>query len=371
MLRKFFKYGLLIFSLCVAALQALCHFIPQFNPFEYPVVGLLAYMVPVLAVLNIGFIVLWLFTKKYAFMIIPTLALLSCWNIIRVQVGAHPFNTKTQADSVNSFTIMSYNVRLLDLYNWSGRKETRQDMLNFFQSRNADILCLQEFYSGNDSVGINNIRDIQRFGNYPYYANCVMNSNKRGIWGSIVFSKYPIIRNENHDIDIHGDNLLQQVEIRKAKDTITVFNVHLKSNRFNNNESDLVNSSGLPKWDQDTKKTTQSIYKKIERSTIKRGLEAALVSAKVAEEKHHTVVCGDLNDIPGSYTYFKVKNNLKDLFLTKGFGLGATYNKMIPLLRIDYIFYDSDLLVHDYERIQQAYSDHYPVWGQFSIPSTL
>lgn len=366
MFRKLVKYGFLILSVSFALMQSLCRLIPSLNPFEFSIVGIMPYIVPILTAINIFFIFFWLFTKKYYFILIPVVAIFLSWNVLSVLIAGHPFSSSSKNDHKHAFRIMSYNVRLLDLYNWSGRKETRSEMLSFFKQENADVLCLQEFYSGNDSVGKNNIKDIQAQG-YPYVASCVMNENKRGIWGSVVFSKFPIVTRKNHDIDVEGGNLLQEVGIKKGSDTFTVFNVHLKSNKFTSSESDLVGKKELPEWDEKTKAQTKSIYDKLENSTKNRGLEAKIVGDKIQKNKYPVIVCGDLNDIPGSYAYFKLRTNLKDLFLEKGFGLGATYNKVIPVLRIDYIFFDPRFNVLDYQKPTEEYSDHFPVIGQFEL----
>lgn len=366
MFRKLVKYGFLIVSITFAVVQACCRLIPSLNPFEFSIVGVMPYAVPILTVINLVFLVFWFITKKYYFMLIPGIAILISWNVLSVLIGGHPFASSEKTTAKQSFTVMSYNVRLLDLYNWSGKKDTRKNMLDFFKKQSPDILCLQEFYSGNDSVGKNNIKDIQAQG-YPYVANCVMNENKRGTWGSVVFSKLPIVHRENHDIDVVGGNLLQEVGIRLGKDTFTVFNVHLKSNKFSSTESELVEKKEIPSWDDKTKAQTKSIYDKLEKSSVNRGLEAELIGDKIQRNKFPVIVCGDLNDIPGSYAYFKLRHNLRDLFLEKGFGFGATYNKIIPVLRIDYIFFDPSFEVFDYQKPEEAYSDHFPIVGRFGL----
>lgn len=367
MVRKIVKYGFLLVSLAVACVLAFCRLIPSLNPFEFRFVGILTYLVPIFTLFNLFFIVFWFLTKKYYFILIPVLAIMCCWNIISVMFGGHIWRSKKAETPDHHFSVMSYNVRLLDLYHWSGEKDTRKKMIDFIKQTQADVLCLQEFYSGGSQKGVNNIKDIQTQCGYPYYADCVMNSNKRGIWGSIIFSRLPIVWHKNHDIDVEGSNLLQEVCLTHKKDTFTVYNIHLKSNKFTSDESDLVGSKEVPVWNQSTKAVTKAIYNKLEKSSMNRGLEADLVSAKVSKSKYPAIVCGDLNDIPGSYTYFKMRNSMKDLFLSEGFGLGATYNKGIPLLRIDYIFYDPQLSVMDYKKFNTHFSDHYPILGTFSL----
>jgi endonuclease/exonuclease/phosphatase family metal-dependent hydrolase len=366
-LRKFLKYSFLIGCIVNALLLSICRVIPNINPFEQSIIGILSFLTPVFAVINFAFILFWIFTKKFWFVSIPLVAFFLSWGVVSVTVGGHfwPSNELKQNDS--SFTLMSYNVRLLDLYNWSGDKSTRKKMLDFIKEKKSSVLCLQEFYSGNDSVGIDNIKAISDSCNYPYYAECAINENKRGKWGSIIFSKLPIVKSINHDIDVAGSNLLQEVQLKFKNDTFSIFNVHLKSNKFSSQETDLVANGSSNSWDEKTKQETKSIYSKLEKSSINRGLESSLVSRIIKKNKYPSIVCGDLNEIASSYVYFKIRGNKKDAFLEKGLGFGATYNKFIPLLRIDYLFHDEKINLLGFEKLIVPYSDHYPLFANFSM----
>ena len=72
-------------------------------------------------------------------------------------------------------------------------------------------------------------------------------------------------------------------------------------------------------------------------------------------------VCGDFNDNPMSYSYYRLTRGRKDSFVEAGEGFGATFARMWPLLRIDYILLPDrfNALEHKCPRI--GFSDHYPV----------
>lgn len=360
-MRKFIKYSILFSCVLFALLLAFCKTIPNLNPYEQSFTGILGLAVPILTVANIIFLICWLLFRKYLFVLIPLFALIFSWRIYSVTVAGHFFKKQQFEKTMGTFTLMSYNVRLLDLYGWSGKKNTREQMIDFFAEQNPDILCLQEFYTGNDSVGKDNIRDIMLKCKYKYFATCNINENRRGKWGNIIFSHFPILHSQNHDIDVYGSNLLQQVDILHHRDTISLFNIHLKSNRFSAEESDLIVKNEEVKLDEATTNKTKEIYLKLEKNAINRGLEAALVSKIISANKHKSIVCGDLNDIPSSYTYFKIRNQLKDAFLENGFGFGSTFITRIPVLRIDYIFYTKTINILGFKRIKAKFSDHYPI----------
>jgi len=350
-----------------AALLAATRLIPVSSPYNYNFLALLGLITPILALIQFFFIVFWLFSRKFLFILLPLTAIWISWPVFSVCIGGN-FNTRQDFSAAkNRFTVMSYNVRLLDLYHWSPDKETRNKIIQFLKEKNASVLCLQEFYSNNDSLGVNNIKAIKEACHYEYLAECNMHVSKRGKWGSIIFSHLPIINPQNFDIDIAGSNLLQRADIAFEHDTFSVFNVHLKSNRFNKDEAALVNKDKIPDFNDSTIVQSKSIFQKLEDNAVNRGLEADIISNIISQNDKPAVVCGDLNDIPSSYVYFKIRDSLKDAFLEKGYGLGKTYRNTIPVLRIDFLFHHSDIAIHGYEKLNVPYSDHEPLIANFSI----
>ena len=79
-----------------------------------------------------------------------------------------------------------------------------------------------------------------------------------------------------------------------------------------------------------------------------------------------SVVLGDFNDNPLSYTYFRLLRGRKDSFVQAGKGFGATYRALWPLLRIDYILYPQDLEAVTYRMPKARFSDHYPIIATYS-----
>jgi endonuclease/exonuclease/phosphatase family metal-dependent hydrolase len=80
------------------------------------------------------------------------------------------------------------------------------------------------------------------------------------------------------------------------------------------------------------------------------------------------ILCGDFNDIPTSYAYFTVKQQLSDAFLAKGWGFGQTFKKIFPTLRIDQVFYDPSMLkAVGYRKYRTPLVDHYPQFANFVV----
>ena len=101
---------------------------------------------------------------------------------------------------------------------------------------------------------------------------------------------------------------------------------------------------------------------------MQRASEADKAAAIIAKSPHPVLICGDFNDLPGSYTYTQFRGDLKDAFVEKGWGFGRTYNLISPTLRIDYIFYDPAVLrIKSYSSPRTELSDHNPVIVNFEI----
>jgi len=366
-LRKFLKYSLLLVNIFFALLLASTKLIPFSNPYEYSILGLLGLFTPVLVLINVIFMFVWLFSRKFLFILLPVSVIWFSWNVFSVFFATNYQAVQDFSKTKDKFTVMSYNVRLLDLYHWNKDKNTRKKIISFFKEKNPSILCLQEFYSNNDAVGVNNIRAIQYSCHYEYVAECNMHVTKRGKWGNIIFSHLPIVNTKNYQVDVQGNNLLQKADIVFNKDTFSIFNLHLKSNRFSKKEADLVNKEELPDLTDSMIEQSKSIFLKLQDNAVNRGLEADLVASILSQNNKPLILCGDLNDIPSSYVYFTIKDTLRDSFLEKGFGLGKTYRNTIPMLRIDYIFHDKRLGLQGFEKFDVPYSDHEPLMANFTI----
>lgn len=86
------------------------------------------------------------------------------------------------------------------------------------------------------------------------------------------------------------------------------------------------------------------------------------------DSPYPVILCGDFNDIPNSFTYFKIKGDYNDAFLKSGFGIGRTFASLSPTLRIDFILADKKLRVSQFKKTKLYYSDHYPLVADFILP---
>jgi endonuclease/exonuclease/phosphatase family metal-dependent hydrolase len=140
---------------------------------------------------------------------------------------------------------------------------------------------------------------------------------------------------------------------------IRIFSTHLQSNRVGQEEYVHVTSR---RGDKDSVLiASKTIARKLRDAYKFRSEQADKVAAALDASPHPEILAGDFNDIPNSYTYFRLSKNRLDAFQEKGWGLGRTFSHISPTLRIDYILADKQFDVLQYKRKLLPFSDHYPI----------
>jgi endonuclease/exonuclease/phosphatase family metal-dependent hydrolase len=106
---------------------------------------------------------------------------------------------------------------------------------------------------------------------------------------------------------------------------------------------------------------------KMKRSITRRPKQVDQVFNDIENCPVDSFVCGDFNDNPMSYTYYRMTRGRKDAFIEAGDGFGATFATLWPVLRIDYVLFPEkfNAVSHDIPRV--PYSDHYPVITEIKL----
>ncbi len=368
--RIFTSRVLWLINIAVALMLVCTKFIPLISPAKLYAMGLLGLTTPFIAGINILFVLLWVFFRKWWRTLLSITAIIIAWQVFSVGFAGTLVPNKLPKVHEKTYSILSYNVRLFDLYKWSESSNTREKIIGYLHQKNADILCLQEIFSNDaDSKGIRNVTTIATTMGYKYFARNINFNTKRGYFGDIIFSKYPILQSESFNLDTSlTTHKFQYADIILGyQDTIRVFNLHLQSVKFSSEETVALNA-------QKTKEIKKNISKgkliisKLGISYKKRSAQAEIVREQIESSPYPAIVCGDFNDIPSSYTYFKVRGSMQDAFLKKGFGLGRTYTGISPILRIDYLFFNENKFkILALEKDKVYYSDHFPIKVWFGV----
>ena len=146
------------------------------------------------------------------------------------------------------------------------------------------------------------------------------------------------------------------IDIKVNNDTLRIFTTHLQSFGFNN--SDYAEMNKIKQRDEQSIEASKNIFIKMKAAFTNRGSQADIVHAQTDSVFHRSIICGDFNDVPTSYTYFHIRGNRQDAFLNNGLGVGKTYNSLAPMLRIDYILPDTSFAIKQFAMVDENLSDH-------------
>ena len=322
----------------------------------------LGYLVNVF--INFLFVIYWLFTNKKIFSLFSLIVIIAGINIL---LGFVQYNVKTappQAVKNDSrfVKIMSYNVRLFDLYNWWHNLETRSKMFNLITDEAPDICCFQEFYHS-EKGDFHNLDTLTQFMNaknaHVEYTISLRNTDH---WGIATFTKYPIVNKGS--IQFPGrvfNNSCIYTDIKIHDDTIRVYNIHLQSINFLKKDYYFMDSIIVKDKDEEIK-GSKRILKLLKNAYIKRAKQIDQVADHIKNSPYPVIICGDFNDPPSSYAYHILSHNLNDAFRESGRGTGQTYiGGTVPSFRIDYIFHDKKFHAYQFTTLNKRYSDHRPI----------
>ncbi|UPT67771.1 MAG: hypothetical protein M0D57_03640 [Sphingobacteriales bacterium JAD_PAG50586_3] len=158
----------IMFFLNIAAACALllAYLAARYSPADYWLLAFFALGYPVILLVNILFVVYWAVTLRPQ-VLISLIAILIGFrtfdNFYHIQFFSNKRTMAELAEQPDSvYKIMSYNVRLFDLYNWNNNTKTRDQIFSLLDEESPDIVCFQEFYY-EDQKDFNSLDTMQSF----------------------------------------------------------------------------------------------------------------------------------------------------------------------------------------------------------------
>lgn len=354
--RRFIKVSFLVLNIifCVAFILACC--VPLLNPESWWFMSFLGLALPYLALALVLWTILWWFIRP-KFSLIPIITLLIGYKQVGVLFAMNPPAAFEVKKETNTLRVANWNVRsfLGISTNKEKRKRSRDEIADALKRLNADVICLQEFNHSYANPYLNNFSLFSKEYPYHYFAKDFKRDNGTYASGCIIFSRLPIIDSGKTKYPGKFAESLIHADIVKGSDTIRIYNTHLLSFRFNSTDYEGMERM---KDDPEAIAASKTLLRKMKHAFTRRGQQANLAKNDISSSPYPSVLTGDFNDVPNSYTYFTLRGVRKDAFLQKGLGIGRTYLSLAPTLRIDYILPDREFDVLQFDMVDENLSDH-------------
>jgi endonuclease/exonuclease/phosphatase (EEP) superfamily protein YafD len=366
-LRNFLKH--LVFYLNVlAAFALLLSYASTFiSPAKIWVLAFFGLAYPYILLVNAVFMLFWIIRLKKAFLI-SFLVIVAGINHLNAFLPMRLWKDTlidTRPAGPAQIKILSFNVRLFNIYEWIDKPGTNKAIVKFIKSERPDIICLQEFYTGpRDDYRPERMKKFFEWTPYSYIHYACKNRNGTG-YGIATYSRYPIIGQGTISF-AKTTNETIYTDLLVNRDTIRIYNNHLQSVQLQRKNYDFLDTLRLRYNDEDVKEI-MDISSRLKNAYIKRSSQVEAISEHISSSPYPVIVCGDFNDTPVSYSYRMMRKGLKDAFLSSGKGTGSTYKGIFPYFRIDYIFHDPNFTPLIFEKVEADLSDHYPILCIFEL----
>ena len=206
---------------------------PYIQPVEHPLRSCLGLAFPIFLIANICFLFFWLIIQHYKLALLPLAGMLLAYPQIRTYM---PVNFHTDHLPEESLKILSYNIMGFD---GCTKKDGKNPILTYLQESGADILCLQEYTTSNSKQHLTQ-KDIDHaLKDYPYHRIDKLGNSQATTNRIACYSKSPILSTRKLDYKSNYNGSVVY-ELKIGKDTLTLINNHLESNKLTKAENTNV-----------------------------------------------------------------------------------------------------------------------------------
>ncbi|NSW94987.1 MAG: hypothetical protein HPY62_09825, partial [Bacteroidales bacterium] len=140
-MRKLVYKAFLFSNILAAAALIFSYLAVHISPAKVTLPSFFGLAYPYLLLLNIIFILFWAVKLKLELLI----------SLTAIVAGINHFSnylqlSRPKGDKTNSFSVLSYNIRLFNYFEGPGTGNSENKIIEFLKVKNPDIICLQEFY---------------------------------------------------------------------------------------------------------------------------------------------------------------------------------------------------------------------------------
>ena len=332
MLKKIFNGFVLLINIGVSALLLLACLLPYISVALVPSMSIFSLFVPFLVLGNILFLIYWILQFKKA-VFLPIVSLVIAYFFMG---SFFQFRAERPMPSSKDFSIMSFNTRLFNKYQWSDDPSIGNQIVAFIQKTDPSVVCFQEF----------DVSMKERFMSYPHTYISASDNSKQAV--QAIFSKFPIVAKGLLPFT-NSTNATIFVDLKIKGDTVRLYNVHLQSLRVKPEAASL--EAG----------TRERLYKRLKVSFAKQQAQADIIASHKSDSPYKVIVVGDFNTNQFSSVYHTIKGDLTDSFTSLGSGYGKTFDFKYFPMRIDFLLSDPGFEIAYHKSFPLHLSDHFPV----------
>ena len=355
---RFFGLTNRVLLLIAALLLVVSYLSMVINPAKLWLMSLAGLMFVPFLLLNL-FLLVWAFMRRSKAFVIPLLAIIPAMFFLGRYAHFRGDEEPPLVAQDKVLKVVTWNVGRFSLSQSSsgvsGFEQCADSVFAYIREQNPDIVCLQEF----------KIKDSRRIKQYlkkkmpGYHSEYYVFTSSNGSAGNLTLSRLPV-RNRGVVKFDGGTNLAIFSDYEYAGKVFRVYNCHFES--YNISFSGIARA--MMKQDKEVFAETGG---KMKRSISRRPKQVDQVFNDIESCPVESFVCGDFNDNPMSYTYCRMMRDRQDTFVEVGDGFGATYSRLWPMLRIDYVLCPKSCTVVSHETPRVKLSDHYPVITEIAL----
>lgn len=348
-------------SLAVWLLTIVSAFGGKFNPEHLTIPSVLCLALPYIATLSILLTIFWAVSCRLVFTALGVLTIVACMSPLS---QAMPLGSSKKAEKgQQTFKILSWNVLHTDDIRKPDYHGNRA--IEYIIDSGADVVCLAEL----NDFGPGELKNASRsltdslFRAYPY---------KEGLSSSDIkiLSKYPVERAGIPQSESNG--AYRRFDLFKVKmpgHTLNVAMVHLYSYDLSEEERQVVTEiKSVNSAKSSVKEFKGSILSKLRNAFRIRARNATELRKTIDSVSGPLIVCGDFNDVPGSWAYNIIRgDDLRDAYTETNFGPTFTYNLHAFYFHIDQMLYRGPIEALSLKVGKIDSSDHYPLIGEFAF----
>ncbi len=357
----------LVVNLALAFMLVFSAYGGMINPVNTSIGAVYAMLFPAFWLLTVAMMVVNLIWFRWQ-VIVSVLSLIVCIDPILTFCPINFFRPSEESIAESgkpTLKVMTYNTFNFSIYekpsDGASIKESGNPTFEYILDQDADIVLCQESEGILDveARGITTRQHSMMMERYPY-----REVSSRGM---AILSKYPFVTVE---VEVTDRNQLDvcRYDVKIDGRTFHVFNIHMQSIGLTSQDKELYLNITEGEHEGGMQEIRSSLVSKLSAAFRSRAGQAHDVRRAIDAVDGPIILCGDFNDIPGSYAARTIEgDDMIDAYRQAGSGPCITYHADRFYFRIDHIFYRGDLEALRMWKGDCPSSDHYPMMAVFEI----